>query len=244
MRIEATLAAVLLSGCVGAEGLQLELAKSRAELMYVHAPPLAERQPGTVALGKVAVEAALPKETTVEKTGGFVVPLVLFNLWWADYRSELGAAQLQNDLATFTRSSLAEALRRGARYAWAEQGGDLTVDVTVRKATTDAPLGESGEFVFLLVNGSAHKTFNAGPATVTLDGEVVMRRGDVELVRRPIQAKGSSIGILRGSDVSIIQDFTPAMGEALSLAVKAFADEVVRTVNEAGTPELPDTGAN
>lgn len=221
--------AALAAGCANTGGLQAQLRSGRAELMYLQDPPVAERQPSTVGLGKVTVEAALPAETTLEKVGGFPVPLLFVNFWKYDYRASLGTARLANDLPGFTRQSLAEALRRGARYAWAEEGADLQVEATVRTVTLRAPMQQSGNFLFLVFAWSWSSSVGAGPAEAIVEGEVVLRRGGQEVLRRPVKGQART-GVLQGAHAKV-EDYTSTMAEAVSLAVKDFDAQVVAAVN-------------
>jgi hypothetical protein len=107
--------------------------------MYLRAMRATERETGTMSIDAFSVEAALPPTTTVRRTGGWVAPFLLVNVWKGEYQSSLGAEQLTNDCAAFMKESLKEDLRRGARYALVEQGGDLRVDVKVTKIEMSAP---------------------------------------------------------------------------------------------------------
>lgn len=219
-----------LAGCIGAGGYEARLRERHGELMYLRGASGVERAPGTIALGAVAVDAPLPPETTVRKTGGWVVPLLFVNVWKGEYRSELGAAQVANDLGTFVRESLVEDLRRGARYALADGEGDLQLEVKVTKVAVNAPIQESGNALFLLLFFSLSSSTVAGPVDVSVEGEALIRRAGQELLRAPVTGRSRS-GVLRWGRQMQIEDYTTAMIEGLSLAVKSFNDEVVAQVN-------------
>jgi hypothetical protein len=223
-------AVALLGGCLGAAGFQTTLQSRRGELMYLREMTATERQGGTVSIGQISVEHALPPQTTVKKTGGWVVPLLFVNLWKGTYLSDLGAAQLTNDHARFIKESLTEDLRRGLRYALVDQGGDLQVDVTVTNIQMRAPIVESGQFLFLLIAASWGRHVWAGPVEVAVQGEVVARRAGQEVVRKPVAGNARSGSLVSGKDAKI-EDYTSAMIECMSLAVKSFNGAVVEEVN-------------
>jgi hypothetical protein len=219
-----------LVGCVGAGGYEARMRGTRGELMYLRTAAATERVPGTVRVAAVAVDASLPPETTVKRTGGWVVPLLFVNVWKGEYRSELGAAQIANDLGAFVRESLVEDLRRGARYALAEGDADVQLDVRVTRVEMNAPILETGNALVLLLFFSMTSTTTAGPVDVRIEGEAVARRGGVEVLRKPITGRSRS-GVLHWGRQMKIEDYTTAMIEAVSLAVKSFNDGVVAEVN-------------
>lgn len=220
-----------LAGCIGAGGYEARMRSAHGELMYLRTTAATiERVPGTVALGAVVVEPALPAETTVKRTGGWVVPLLFVNLWKGEYRSELGQAQVASDMKAFVRDSLLEDLRRGARHAVADRDADLELDVHVTRLALDAPIRENGSAMFLILFFSLSNTTVAGPVDVQLEGEAVVRRGGVEVLRKQIVGRSRS-GILQWGRQMKIEDYTTAMIEGVSLAVKSFNDAVVAEVN-------------
>ncbi len=223
----------LLGGCMGTTGLELRLQARQGELMYLRDAGAVERDAGTVSIDALAVEHALPPTTTVKRTGGWVVPLVLIDAWMGKYECTLGSAQILNEWGPFVKDSLVEDLRRGARYALVEKGGDLRIEVKVAKVAMKAPVVEDGHFAFLLVAATWGKSIRAGPVDVAVEGEVVARRGGREVLRKAILGTART-GNLRRKDNDLdafVADFTTAMIEGLSLAVKDFNGSVVDEVN-------------
>ncbi len=145
----------------------------------------------------------------------------------------LGGAQIMNDHVDFMKDSFAEELKRSAKFAFADRDGDVQVDVKVTKIEMNAPIVETGNFVFLLLAFSRSSAVYVGPVDVTLSGEAVVRRGGKEVLRKPVVGR-SRTGVLplakRKVD-DLMADYTTAMIEGLSLAVKSFNDAVVQEVN-------------
>jgi len=218
------------SGCAGAGGLATQFGRSRAELKVEAVPAVETRQPPSLALGEVVVEPRLPPETVVEKTSGWTVPLLFVNLWKAEYRCTLGAAQLDTDLTTFARQSLAEHIRSRSRHPWADQGAELTADVAVHKLTMDAPVREAGHLLIPVFFFMYENAFHAGPATVTIEAEVVVRRDGQEIGRRQISARGAA-SVPRQQSWRT-EDYTKVMAAALSAAVADLGERVVAVVDE------------
>ncbi|HEX9051142.1 MAG TPA: hypothetical protein VF841_11480 [Anaeromyxobacter sp.] len=225
--------ASFLGGCLGTEGFEQRLRAQTGELMYLREMRAPERRPGTVSLGTFSVEPELPPATTVRKTGGWVVPLLLVNAWQGEYRSSLGAAQLANDYRAFMKESLEEDLRRAARYRLVDGSGDLRVDVNVTKIEMSAPIAEGGHFVFLLLAVGWGNWIRAGPVDVTIEGETIVTRAGQEPVRSTVVGRSRSRILYRkGTNAdTYVADFTTAMIESLSLAVKGFNGAVVEEVN-------------
>lgn len=219
----------LLSGCIGAGGLQTRMARRSGEVMYLHDARATERQQGTVSLAAFTIDAALPAKTAVRKTGGYVVPLLLVNVWKGEYQSTLGAEQITNDTARFMQESFTEELKRSAKYAFVERDGDLQVEMRVTKITTGAPIVESGNFFFLLLAWSYSTSVYAGPVDVSVEAEAVVRKGGVEVLRKPVVGRARTGALTRKG--SKIEDLTTAMIEGLSLAVKGLNDAAVGEIN-------------
>jgi len=228
------MALVLLVGCVGAGGFESRLASHSGEVMYLHEARATERQPGTtVSLATFTVEQRLPPATTVQRTGGFVVPLLFVNVWRGEYRSTLGAAQISNDYVQFMKDSFAEELKRSAKFAFTDHDGDVQVDVKVTNIEMNAPIVESGNFLFLLIAFGHSRSVHAGPVEVVVSGEAVARKGGQEVLRKPILGGSRTGGLPRKNRTieDLMADYTAAMIEGLSLAVKRFNDAIVAEVN-------------
>ncbi len=91
------------------------------------------------------------------------------------------------------------------------------------------PIHERGFVLFVLLWVSYSNQVGAGPIAVALDGEVVVRRGPEELLRRPIQVQARAGGpATKGWKT---EELTLSMVEGLSLAVKEFNRRVVQEVN-------------
>ncbi|HSB19465.1 MAG TPA: hypothetical protein VLD85_05600 [Anaeromyxobacteraceae bacterium] len=207
-----------------------QLGRSRAELKVQAGPVPEGRQPPTVGLGEVVVEPRLPPETLVEKTSGWTVPLLFVNLWKAEYRCQLGAAQLNTDLATFSRQSLAEHLRSGSRHVWADQGAELQVDVAVRKVTMEARLREAGHLLIPVFFFMYENAIRAGPAQVTIEAEVVVRRNGQEVGRRALTARGMALPPKERPWRT--ENYTMVMAASLTAAMDELGDQVVTVVDE------------
>jgi hypothetical protein len=220
---------ILLQACAGSGGLAAQLAKTRGTLRHESVPSAEQRQLPTVSLGNVVVEARLPPATSVNRSSGWAVPLLFVNLWNAEYDATLGTAQLDTDLETFTRSCIADELRGRSRRAWAEQGGDLVVDVTVHKLTMSAPMRESGHLFIPVFFWLYYHAVYLGPAEVTLEAEVVVRRDGTEVVRHPIAASGRADP--KSARNRRVDGYTLVMAAALSNAVERLGAQVVETVD-------------
>jgi hypothetical protein len=237
-RLLAVWIAVALSGCIGAGGFQDRLRATTGELKYLHeaaTEPAAEtaalpKQPDTVGLGAVTLTGPLPPASAVARTGGLVIPLLFVNIWTGDYRGSLGAAELREDLPGFARRSLAEDLEQAATHPYVEHDPNLQVDVTISRVAVAAPIHEQGHMLLLLFWFAYSSQVRAGPVTVDLDGEVVVRRGGDVLRCRPIQVH-ARVGAGPPVKDWKAEDLTLDMVNALSLAVKEFNHRVVLEVN-------------
>jgi hypothetical protein len=219
-----------LVGCVGAGGLQQQLRSASGELMYLHdTDGSPERRPEAIGLASVTVNPPLPPATIVTRTGGYVVPLLFINFWTGEYQGTLGASELKSDLAGFVRSSLVEELTRSSAYAYSDQDPALRLEVSISKVLVSAPVREQGSLLFLLFWVSYSKFIQGGPVDVVLEGEVVVRRGAQELLRRPIRGRARA----GGAPVKDwkVPSLTVTMVEGLSLAVKVFNERIVQEVN-------------
>jgi hypothetical protein len=217
-------------GCAHSGALEQTLRTRRGELMYLHDAPPAERQPGTLSLAGFAVEGKLPPDTTVDSTGGWVVPLLFVNLWKHDYRSALGAGSVTNDCAQFIKESLVAELKRSSKYAWAESDGETQLDVRVTKIETAGALRNWGMFLFFVFGWSYHDHMQTAPVEVLVEAEAVARRQGKELLRKQMQGKSQTLP--PAGKEAVIEDYTTAMIEGLSAAVKDLNDHLVSEINQ------------
>lgn len=229
-RMGAAMWLMLATGCVGAGGLQLQLAERHGPLEYAYASKEVGQRPGAVGVASYTVSGGLPTELTVQRKGGYVVPLLFFNFWKNEYAATLGAQQVTNDYVQVMKDSLAEELRRNGRVALAQQEGDLQLDVTVSKIEVKAPVVETGQAYFLLIGWGFGIDLKAAPAEVVITGEVVGRRGGQEVLRKAVV--GRAVAAIRPSKKKFkIGDYTPTMIAGLSGAISNFNMAVVSEVN-------------
>jgi hypothetical protein len=231
----AATAAVLL-GCASASDIETTLRASRAELMYLHDAPRAGSRNGTISLQSFAVDGSLPPDTTVERTFSFVVPLLIVNVWWAEYRGDLGARRTLNDCAQFMRESLIVELQRSARFTWVESGGETQIDVRVTKIGTAGSLWNRGGFLFLIYGWWGDDYTWGEEAEAVIEAEVVVRRPGKVPLGAEFQGKARvspfPLEYARSRERNTVYEYTVTMVEALSLAVKDLNDQVVAALND------------
>lgn len=221
----------LLTGCVGAGGVQARLGAGGGEVKYEvgeHPDPV-DRQPGSVSLASYTVEPRLPPETTVKRTGGYFLPLLFVNLWKGEYLCTVGAAQVLNDYVQFMRESFTEELRRNAKYELAESDGALQLEVKVQKIEMNAPVRESGNMFFLGIAWGYTSSLSAGPVDVVITGEMVAQKDGMEEQRKTVVGKARVLPRIDKSGT--MASYTAAMLKGLSAAVESFNDAAVSAVN-------------
>jgi hypothetical protein len=224
------LTSVLLSGCAGTAALQSTLQSRSGELVYLHdTPPVPDKRKGTLKLGSFVVDDVLPPATTVQKESGFLLPLLVFNMWKYGYTSSLGAAQIANDYKTFMRESLVEELKRSSTFAYADDQADIEIDLKIKTVAMNAPIERNGHFLFAVYAVSWGDQTLAGPVDVVMTADAVWKQDGKELMTREVQGRGRA-GILGGRIVQM-EDYTTAMIEALSLAIKDLNENLVKEIN-------------
>ena len=222
--------AVLLSGCGAAAGIQSTLKDRNGELLYLHdSEKVPDKQGGTVQISSFVVDDILPSETTVREKSGFVLPLLVVNVWKFEYQSSLGSDQLKNDYKKFIQDSFIEELDRRGRYKHVEGHGDMELAVEVKTMTMSAPIVKTGNFLFLLVAWAFGQNTSAGPVSVVVTANVELKKDGKELFNRDFQGK-TQTNILAGQHVNL-EDFTTSMIEGVSLAIKDLDERIVSGIN-------------
>ncbi len=221
---------VLLTGCAGTDSLRGSLQGRRGELVYLHdSAKTAEKQGGTVKIGSFVVDDVLPPSTTVEEKSSFVLPLIFLNVWKYDYESSLGYAQIENDYKQFIRESFIDELKRSAKFSYVEDNGDMEVELTIKGITMAAPIHKNGNVIFAVYAVSWSQYTSAGPVDVVVTANVVLKKDGKELFSRELLGRGRA-GVLKGKNLQLA-DYTTAMIEAMSLAIKDLNEHIVKEIN-------------
>jgi uncharacterized lipoprotein YmbA len=222
---------VLVTGCGGAAGLESSLQSQHGPLAYLHdSEKISEKQAETLRIGSVTVEDVLPETTTVKEESGFFLPLLVVNIWKYDYESRLGRAQLSNDYKAFIKDSFIEELRRSGKYNYVDDHGDMEIDLRIKEITMTAPMRKTGNVIFVLYAVSYHQTIWAGPAEVFVTADAVLKKDGKEIFNQEFRGRGKT-GMLQAKKPNL-QDFTTAMIEALSSALKNLNESIVREINK------------
>ena len=233
---------ILAIGCAKTAKIQSNMDYRMDELSYGNmSKPLVEKKGGTLAIGSFVVEEVLPPDTRVDKTSGFVVPLLFLNFWHYKYQASLGYDRIVNDYKQFMRESFIQEVRQGSLFAYAEDQGDFTVDVTINKIEISAPIKQSGYIdVFPYLVGW-NENFEFGPLDVEVQADVVVKHDGAVVSNMKVQGKYKTDIDVKNltwerTDLGVLmQDYTSVMIESLSLAIKDLNQNIVTMINhEAG----------
>jgi hypothetical protein len=221
---------VLLTGCAGTDSLRGSLQGRRGELVYLHdSAKTAEKQGATVKIGSFVVDDVLPPSTTVEEKSSFVLPLIFLNVWKYDYESSLGCAQIENDYKQFIRESFIDELNRTGKFSYAEGNGDIEIDLKIKAVKMAAPIHKNGHFIFAVYAFMWGQYTSAGPVDAVVTADAVVKKDGKELFSRELLGRGRA-GVLKGKNLQL-GDYTTAMIEAMSLAIKDLNEHIVEEIN-------------
>ncbi|HEU4504124.1 MAG TPA: hypothetical protein VFR79_04790 [Nitrospira sp.] len=225
------LGVMLCAGCGGAPALENLLQTKNGPLGYLYdSEKVSEKQTGTVRIGSVIVEDVLPQTTSVTEQSGFMLPLLVVNVWKYDYHSQLGHSQLTNDYKTFIKDSFVEELKRSGKFSYVDDQSAMEIDLKIKTISMTAPIRKTGNVIFLLYAVSFSQSYYAGPAEALITADAVLKKDGTEVFTQQFTGVGKT-GVLQGRNLDIA-DFTTAMIEALSLSVKNLHENIVREINK------------
>lgn len=222
---------LLLSGCMSVDSIRNKLEDRTSEMMYVHdSEKVQQKKSGTVQIGSFIVDNILPEEMSVRRMSSAVYPFIFVNIWKQELQSGLGYSQIKNDYKQFMKDHLIEELKRSCQFGYGEHGGNFVLDVYVKKVEMAAPIYQRGNFLFLVVAVAAGTMTAAGPVDVDIQADVKLKNGEAEVWKKELHGKYKT-NILSGKNVAL-QDYTTAMIEGLSMAVKDLNEKIVNDVNQ------------
>jgi hypothetical protein len=231
-RITIVVMALFLAGCAGS--LQRGLSGRTGELLYLQdSETVTDKQGAAVRVGSFVVDDILPPSTTVDKTGMFILPLIVWDSWKINYQSRLGAAQISNDYKQFIKDRFIDELKRSGRLPYTEDTGAVEIDVHVKSLTMSAPIIESGYFLFLLYAAAYGQFTAAGPVDVVVTADVVVKKDGQELFTRKVQGQSriNTLDTRYTAENKLLTDFESAMIESVSLAIKNMNENLVKEIN-------------
>jgi hypothetical protein len=180
-------------------------------------------------ISKYEMAASLPDTLSVERTGTWVVPLLLFNYWKHAFLVRIGNENISPALSVFGSRSLAKALEKAT--AGAGNGPEIKVGVRISEVKSELVYEKVGYgYTLLLVNiyGSSHIAKNIRSA---IKAEIVLQKADVvdiltfeheETAMMPPQVAKSDL------DATGVN----AMAETLSLCFKAMNTRILTALSE------------
>jgi hypothetical protein len=221
----------LLAGCAGTSSLQRTLEDRKGSLMYVHdSEKIADKKSGSLKLSSFTVEDVLAPDTVVTRKSSFFLPLIFFNMWKQEDQARLGYSQLENDYKQFFKESFIEEMKRSGLYAIRDGQGDLALEVKIKKIEMSAPINQDGNFIFAVFFFAFGSHTTAGPVDVSVDADVKASKGGAVVLAKEV--KGSfRTNILAGKNANL-KDYTTAMIEGVSMAVKNLNEKIVKEINK------------
>jgi uncharacterized lipoprotein YmbA len=224
-----TILVLFISGCAGS--IQKSLEGCSGELMYLHdSTKIPEKEAQTLKIGSFIVDDVLTPSVTVTKTGTFILPLIVFNMWKYDFQSSLGYTQIRNDYKQFIKDSFIEEFRRSCKFKHVEENSSAEINIKFKNVTMSAPIRKSGYFAYFFYGASyAYGTWT-GPVHVIVTANAVLKKDGQELLNKEFQGTYQTI-FLQDKNTKI-EDYTTAMIEGLSLAIKDLNERIVKGINE------------
>jgi hypothetical protein len=221
----------VLAGCAGTSSLQRTLEGQKGSLVYVHdSEKVADKKAGSLAIKSFAVEDVLPPDTVVTRKSSFFLPLIFFNIWKQEDQAQLGYAQLENDYKQFLRESFIEEMKRSGTYAIRDGQGDLSVEVRIKKIEMSAPINQNGNFIFAVFFFAYGSHTTVGPVDVSVDADVQASKAGAVVLTRELKGRFRT-NILAGKNANM-RDYTTAMIEGVSMAVKDLNEKIVKEINK------------
>jgi uncharacterized lipoprotein YmbA len=231
-----TLMVIFLAGCMGSGGLKGLLEDRNSELMYLHdSQKSSEKTVQTLKVESFVVDDVLSSDTAVKRTSAYFVPLLFVNFWKEDFQCTLGSAQIKNDYKEFMRESFIVELKRSSKFEYAAESAEMTLVIRVKKIDMSAPVNTKGNLLIPIYAFFYNRHAMAGPVDVTVYADVILKKGSVELFIRELQGKYRADILKREQNVSManyLKDFTPAMIDGLSLAIKDLNEKIVKEINQ------------
>lgn len=222
---------VVLGGCAGTSSLQRTLEDQKGSLVYVHdSEKVADKKSGSLAIKSFTVEDVLPPDTVVTRKSSFFLPLIFFNMWKQEDQAQLGYAQLENDYKQFLRESFVEEMKRSGTYAIGDGQGDLNLEVRIKKIEMSAPINQNGNFIFAVFFFAFGSHTTLGPVDVSVDADVQASKGGAVVLTRELKGRFRT-NILAGKNANM-KDYTTAMIEGVSMAVKDLNEKIVKEINK------------
>jgi hypothetical protein len=221
----------VLAGCAGTTSLQSTLEDRKGSLIYVHdSEKVADKKSGTLALSSFTVEDVLAPDTIVTRKSSFFLPLIFFNMWKQEDQARLGYAQLENDYKQFLRESFIEEVKRSGTYSIQDGNGDVSLEVKIKQIEMSAPINQHGNFIFAFVFFAFGTQTTLGPVDVSVDADVQASKGGAVVLTRELKGRFRT-NILAGKNVNM-RDYTTAMIEGVSMAVKDLNEKIVKEINK------------
>jgi hypothetical protein len=236
MKYILTIAAfVLVAGCASTGSIQFNLQGSEGELTYLHdSTNVANKNGSTLRVKSFVVDDVLPPSTTVQKTAGSVLPFLFVNTWEYDYQSSLGYEQIKNNYKKFIQESFVEELKRSGKFRYVEDKGNMEIDIKIKKVHMSAPIHERGNFLFLVFAASFGEQTTAGPVDVVVMADAILTKNGKTVFSKEFQGKGKT-NVLNANytnkRVKLLEDYTLAMIEGLSVAIKNLNENIVKEIN-------------
>jgi hypothetical protein len=229
-------ALILYTGCSSTREIQTHLNRKAFPLDYLHdSKKVDEKSRVQVCLMNTVDSSRLNPTTIVDKTSGYIVPLLAVNFWDFEYSCTLGSATLEESLADFAaKAFLNESLRSG-RYisGLVNKDCDYQLSLTINHHNTGGPYKQSGSVIFLLSFYSVSQYEMGGPVVTDITLTAWMTQADSVVMDKQYTAEQTS-NLIRQERRNVIEyreHFANSLVESLSMAMKQCIEDIVADIN-------------
>lgn len=224
--------------CSSSLQIKQGLTRQQYSMGYIlDSKPSETKTPVSVFFKNVAYSRPFPDTVDVHCKAGFVLPLIVLNVWGFTYKCTLGKQALTDDVNDFLINHLKLESQRSGIFSLAAHDSSADYSVRLDSVTIicDGPYTESGMVMITPMFFSFISSNRAGPchARIAWTLKIFKNNLPVSVQKIETEQEGHPISSRVNNIFRLQNQYGISMAEGLSFAYKQAIESTVEAINEA-----------
>ncbi len=226
---------LVLGGCTSSGKIQKCFTERPHHLYYLHdSKVVPDKLPVNVSVSVSDQQIQIPEYTEIKRTKGWVIPLLVFNMWKSENECTLGSDMLDQNLGSAVCHSLCREIERSGNFlADTLREADYHLEVQLNRIESSGPYSSSGFFYFLLFFYGFGYSDIAGPAISDVEISYELRKGGVTVLENTLSAQiiTDPINLRVSNNTQLIRHYATSMTECIAHNLKQINEDLVGELN-------------
>ncbi len=230
----AILITIIISSCTSTKKVQEHLEYNKQSIIYLmDSSPSEKVSNHKLSVTAITTDSSVRKEGNVIKETGWVVPLLVVNIWGSQKMCYQGASMFDNDWSTSLELNFYRESQRSGIFKIDSNAIEYQLELTIDKLEAKGPYFSQGHFIFAALFYFYSSVDYAGPAETKLAISYKLKQNGKVVHKNSFNSEKETEQLEKGykNKKKLIQGFATSMAEATSNNFKNVIESIVQDLN-------------